>query len=70
MHDQRGGQPALRLIMGGVVHPNGTRALHPASLDFAEAAFTVMLGPSCVGKSAAMASTWPTSSWPRAHRGG
>jgi phosphonate transport system ATP-binding protein len=51
MNDQRGGQPALRLIMGGVVYPNGARALHPTSLDFAEGAFTVLLGPSGAGKS-------------------
>jgi len=51
MTDQREGRPALRLIMGGVVYPNGARALHPTSLDFAEGAFTVLLGPSGAGKS-------------------
>ncbi len=51
MNDQREGRPALRLIMGGVVYPNGTRALHPTSLDFAEGEFTVLLGPSGAGKS-------------------
>lgn len=51
MNDQRGAPPALRLTMGGVVYPNGTRALHPTSLDFAEGEFTVLLGPSGAGKS-------------------
>lgn len=51
MYDQKGSQPALRLIMGGVVYPNGARGLHPTSLDFAESAFTVLLGPSGAGKS-------------------
>lgn len=51
MIDQREGQPALRLIGGGVVYPGGARALHPTDLDFAEGAFTVLLGPSGAGKS-------------------
>ncbi len=42
---------ALRLVGAGVVYPNGTRALHPTSLAFAEGAFTVLLGPSGAGKS-------------------
>ena len=51
MNDQRERAVALRLIAAGVVYPNGTRALHPTSLDFAEGAFTVLLGPSGAGKS-------------------
>jgi phosphonate transport system ATP-binding protein len=51
MTDQKLRSRALRLSRGGVVYPNGTRALHPTSLDFAEGAFTVLLGPSGAGKS-------------------
>ena len=51
MTDQRPAPIALRPIEAGVVYPNGTRALHPTSLDFSEGAFTVLLGPSGAGKS-------------------
>lgn len=49
--DQNLRAAALRLNAGGVLYPNGTRALHPTSLDFAEGAFSVLLGPSGAGKS-------------------
>ncbi len=51
MNDQTDAAVALRLVTAGVVYPNGTRALHSTSLDFAKGAFTVLLGPSGAGKS-------------------
>jgi len=47
----RQAQVALRTEAIEVTYNNGTRALHPTSLDFAEGEFVVLLGASGAGKS-------------------
>ncbi len=42
---------ALRTEAIEVTYPNGTRALHPTSLDFVQGEFVVLLGASGAGKS-------------------
>lgn len=45
------GAPLLRLSQVKVTYPNGTRALHPCSLEISEGSFVVLLGASGAGKS-------------------